>query len=56
MDGWINGIKRKNQILHISIYPLDIGVDVTQDRCLTAANFRSTAAYFDQKPSTKTSN
>ena len=28
-------------------------MDVTHDSCLTAANFRSIAAYFDQKPSIK---
>ena len=37
-------------------YPLDFGADVIHDSCLTAASFRSIAAYFDQKPSTKTSN
>ena len=37
-------------------YPLDFHADVTQDSCLTAAYFRSIAAYFDQEPSTKTSN
>ena len=37
-------------------YPLDFSADVTQDSCLMAANFRSIAAYFDQKLSTKTSN
>ena len=37
-------------------YPLDFGADVTHDSCLAAANFSSIAAYFDQKPSTKTSN
>ena len=37
-------------------YPLDFGADVTHDSCLTAANFRSIAVYFDQKPFTKTSN
>ena len=36
-------------------YPLDFGADVTHDSCLMAANFRSLAACFDKKMSTKTS-
>ena len=32
----------------------DFGADVTHDTYPTAANFRSIAAYFDQKTSTKT--
>ena len=34
-------------------YPLDFGADETHHSCLTAANFRGTAAYFEKKQSTK---